>query len=69
MSGVGADISGDALKAAKENGKRLGIDAIWKQGDLFEALGTTEEVRSETYRFDLIRLESAVYPQRCDPKR
>ena len=54
MSGVGADISGDALKVAKENGKRLGIDAIWKQGDLFEALGTTEEVRSETYRFDLI---------------
>ena len=54
MSGVGADISGNALKVAKENGKRLGIDAIWKQGDLFEALGTTEEVRSETYRFDLI---------------
>ena len=38
VSGVGADISGDALK----------------EGDLFEALGTTEEVRSETYRFDLI---------------
>lgn len=54
VSGVGTDISGDALKVAKENGKRLGIDAIWKQGDLFEALGTTEEVRSETYRFDLI---------------
>lgn len=54
VSGVGADISPEALAVARENGVQLGIDAAWKQGDLFEALGTAEEDEAETHRFDLI---------------
>lgn len=54
VSGVGADISPEALAVARENGVRLGIDAAWKQGDLFGAFGTAEGDEAEMHRFDLI---------------
>ena len=50
-SGIGTDLSPEALAVAEENGKRLGLSgrAAWLQGDLFEALeGLPEE------KFDLI---------------
>lgn len=50
-SGVGTDLSREALAVAEENGKRLGLaDRVaWLQGDLFEALKDRPEER-----FDLI---------------
>ena len=50
-SGIGTDLSPEALAIARENGERLGLSdrAAWLQGDLFEALeGLPEE------KFDLI---------------
>ena len=35
---IATDISGDALVVAAENGACLGLDAEWRQGDLFGAL-------------------------------
>ncbi|HBA62811.1 MAG TPA: peptide chain release factor N(5)-glutamine methyltransferase [Lachnospiraceae bacterium] len=36
--GVGVDISADALEVARNNGKRLQTDVLWKLGDLFQAV-------------------------------
>jgi release factor glutamine methyltransferase len=36
---VGTDVSGEALAVACGNGRRLGIAAVWRQGDLWEAVG------------------------------
>lgn len=47
ISGVGCDISSEALLAAERNAKRHCVDAAFLQGDLFEALPEGE-------RFDLI---------------
>lgn len=46
LSGTGGDISPKALETARENARRLGVDAEWIQSDLFE------QIPSET--FDLI---------------
>lgn len=47
-TGVGADLSGEALRIAKENAIRVsGQDVIWIQSNLFENLGFGE-------RFDMI---------------
>ena len=53
LTGVGSDISAEALKMARTNGQRLHVEdrAQWLCGDLFEKV---------TGAFDLI--ESAVYP-------
>lgn len=45
VTGVGSDISPDALVVAELNRKRLGVQANWIQGDLFENIGG---------RFDMI---------------
>lgn len=47
ISGVGCDISPEALLTAERNAKRHCVDAAFLQGDLFEAL-------TEGDRFDLI---------------
>ena len=48
-TGSGTDLSGRALDVAARNAERLGLAerAAWRQGDLFEAVGSDE-------RFDLI---------------
>ena len=48
-TGVGTDLSGKALDIAARNAGKLGLSdrAAWRQGDLFEAIGSDE-------RFDLI---------------
>ncbi len=52
VSGIGADLSPEALHTAEKNGEKIGIEAAWKQGNLFEALGTA--ARSEEEKLDLI---------------
>ena len=51
-TGVGTDLSAAALRVAAENGGRLGLSdrAVWKQGDLYEALAGAES----SSKFDLI---------------
>ncbi len=48
-TGVGTDLSGKALEIAARNAERLGLleRTAWRQGDLFDAVGSDE-------RFDLI---------------
>jgi len=48
-TGVGTDLSGKALDVAARNAEKLGLSerTDWRQGDLFEAVGSDE-------RFDLI---------------
>ena len=45
LKGTGCDISEKALKTARENGRRLQVEASWIQSDLFEQISE---------RFDLI---------------
>ena len=45
LTGTGCDISEKALKMARENGRRLQVEASWIQSDLFEQISE---------RFDLI---------------
>ena len=45
LTGTGCDISEKALKIARENGRRLQVEASWIQSDLFEQISE---------RFDLI---------------
>lgn len=45
LKGTGCDISEKALKMARENGRRLQVEASWIQSDLFEQISE---------RFDLI---------------
>ena len=51
-TGVGTDLSAAALRVAAENGGRLGLSdrAVWKQGDLYEALAGAES----SLKFDLL---------------
>ena len=41
VTGVGADISPEALEVAEKNGKRLGVRAVWAESDLFRNIGGT----------------------------
>jgi len=52
--GIGVDISGKALLVAEENAKRLGLNAAFLEGDLFEALARPASEQSYDGLFDMI---------------
>jgi release factor glutamine methyltransferase len=52
--GVGIDISANALKVARENAERLGIDAAFLEGDLFEPLEGFVSEKTKDRLFDMI---------------
>jgi release factor glutamine methyltransferase len=52
--GVGIDISANALKVARENAERLGIDAAFLEGDLFEPLVGFVSEKTKDRLFDMI---------------
>lgn len=43
LQGIGADVSEEALKVARENGRRLGVPVTWIQSDLFEKIPEEEK--------------------------
>ena len=62
-SGVGTDLSEKALEVARRNAERLGLSerSLWRQGDLFDAVGENE-------KFDVIvsnppYIRSSVIPE------
>ena len=66
--GIGTDISGNALLVAKENAKRLGLDATFLCGDLFEPLEGFVSDKTHDKLFDIIisnppYIPSGVIPQ------
>lgn len=52
--GVGIDISGKALCVARENAERLGLDAVFLEGDLFKPLENFVSERTTDRLFDMI---------------
>lgn len=52
--GVGTDISGEALKIARENAQRLQLDAAFLEGDLFSALEGWVSERTADKLFDMV---------------
>lgn len=43
LQGIGADVSEEALKVARENGGRLGVPVTWIQSDLFAKIPEEEK--------------------------
>ena len=43
LQGIGADVSEEALKVARENGRRLGVPVTWIQSDLFAKIPEEEK--------------------------
>lgn len=43
LQGIGADVSEEALKVARENGRRLGVPVTWIQSDLFAKIPEAEK--------------------------
>lgn len=43
LQGIGADVSEEALKVARENGRRLGVPVKWIQSDLFAKIPEEEK--------------------------
>ena len=43
LQGIGADVSEEALKVARENGRRLGVQVTWIQSDLFAKIPEEEK--------------------------
>ena len=43
LQGIGADVSEEALKVARENGSRLGVPVTWIQSDLFAKIPEEEK--------------------------
>ena len=43
LQGIGADVSEEALKVARENGRRLGVPVTWIQSDLFAKISEEEK--------------------------
>lgn len=43
LQGIGADVSEEALKVARENGRRLGVPVTWIQSDLFAKIPKEEK--------------------------
>lgn len=52
--GIGIDISGGALETARENARRLGLDAVFLEGDLFDPLGGFVSARTTDRLFDMV---------------
>lgn len=52
--GIGIDISNKALLVARENAGRLGLDAVFLEGDLFEPLKGFVSERTHEKLFDII---------------
>lgn len=52
--GIGIDISGKALGVARENAERLGIDAVFLEGDLFCPLEDFVSEKTTDRLFDMI---------------
>lgn len=52
--GIGIDISGKALSVARENAERLGIDAVFLEGDLFCPLEDFVSEKTTDRLFDMI---------------
>ena len=52
--GVGIDISEEALKTARENAEKLGLDAVFLAGDLFGPLADFVSERTPDRLFDMI---------------
>lgn len=43
LQGIGADVSEEALKVARENGRRLGVPVTWIRSDLFAKIPEEEK--------------------------
>ena len=43
LQGIGADVSEEALKVARENGRRFGVPVTWIQSDLFAKIPEEEK--------------------------
>ena len=43
LQGIGADVSEEVLKVARENGRRLGVPVTWIQSDLFAKIPEEEK--------------------------
>ena len=43
LQGIGADVSEEALKVVRENGRRLGVQVTWIQSDLFAKIPEEEK--------------------------
>ena len=52
--GIGIDISGDALRTARENADDLGIDAVFLEGSLYEPLAGYRSSRTSDSLYDII---------------
>jgi len=52
--GVGIDISEEALKTARENAEKLGLDAVFLAGDLFGPLAGFVSERTPDRLFDMV---------------
>ncbi|MBO5031685.1 MAG: peptide chain release factor N(5)-glutamine methyltransferase [Lachnospiraceae bacterium] len=52
--GIGIDISGKALCVARENAERLGLDAVFLEGDLFSPLENFISEKTTDRLFDMI---------------
>lgn len=52
--GIGIDISEEALKTARENAERLGLDAVFLAGDLFGPLADFMSERTPDRLFDMV---------------
>lgn len=58
LQGIGADVSEEALKVARENGRRLGVPVTWIQSDLFAK--TPEEEKYDVIVSNPPYIETAV---------
>ena len=60
--GVGIDISEEALKTARENAEKLGLDAVFLAGDLFGPLADFVSERTPDRLFDMVVSNPPYFP-------